>query len=105
MARGGYFAHEWADGTPFGTWIRRYWPGSGYRGWSAGENLYWEGPDTNARRVVSAWMNSPPHRRALLSRSWRFFGVGAVRVTDPAGDYAGVGAAFIFAVEFGSRSR
>ena len=51
MARHGYFAHRWSNGDPYGTWIRRYWPGPDYRSWSAGENLYWEGPSTTARRV------------------------------------------------------
>jgi uncharacterized protein YkwD len=104
MARHGYFAHRWSNGDPFGTWIRRYWPGSGYRSWSAGENLYWEGPSTTARRIVRAWMNSPGHRRNLLSRDWRRVGVGAVRVTDPIGTYSRVPTAFIIAAEYGYRS-
>lgn len=101
----GYFEHDWGDGTPYERWIRRFWPGPGYRGWSAGENLYWEGPSTTARRVVAAWMNSPGHRRNMLARSWRSFGVGAVRAVNPIGDYARVDTAFVFAVEFGSRSQ
>jgi len=104
MARNGYFAHRWSNGDPFGTWIRRYWPGSGYRSWSAGENLYWEGPSTTARRVVRAWMRSPGHRRNLLSREWRRVGVGAVKVTNPTGAYSGVPTAFVVAAEYGSRS-
>ena len=105
MANHGYFEHTWSDGTPYGRWIRRFWPGPGYNGWSAGENLYWEGPTTTAKRVVSGWMNSPPHRRNMLSGSWRFFGVGAVRAVNPSGAYARVNTAFIFAVEFGARSK
>ena len=104
MARHGFFAHRWSNGDPFGRWIRRYWPGPGYRSWSAGENLYWEGPSTTARRVVRAWMRSPGHRRNLLSRDWRRVGVGAVRVTDPTGAYAGVPTAFVVAAEYGYRS-
>jgi len=104
MARHGYFAHEWSDGTAFGRWIRRYWPGPGYSGWSAGENLYWEGPSTTARRVVRAWMNSPGHRRNMLSRSWRYLGVGAVKATNPSGAYRRVDTAFVVALELGNRS-
>jgi uncharacterized protein YkwD len=104
MARNGYFAHEWSDGRPFGRWIRHFWPGPGYRGWSAGENLYWEGPSTTARRVVSGWMNSPGHRKNMLSRSWRFLGVGAVKAINPAGAYRRVDTAFIVALELGNRS-
>src|SRR4029453_8315192 len=104
MARNGYFAHDWSDGTPFGRWIRRYWPGPGYRSWGAGENLYWEGPSTTARRVVRGWMRSPGHRRNMLSGSWTSLGVGAVRVEDGTGAYARVDTAFVVALELGSRS-
>ena len=100
----GYFDHSWSDGTPYGRWIRRYWPGPGYNGWSAGENLYWEGPSTTAKRVVTGWMNSPPHRKNMLNRSWRYLGVGGVRVRNGIGEYARIGTAYIFAAEFGSRS-
>jgi uncharacterized protein YkwD len=105
MAYNGYFEHHWNDGTPYGRWIRRFWPGPGYNGWSAGENLYWEGPSTTAKRVVNGWMNSPPHRRNMLSGSWRSLGVGAVRADNPFGDYSRVDTAFIFAAEFGARSQ
>ena len=105
MARHGYFGHRWSNGDSYGTWIGRYWPGPGYRSWSAGENLYWEGPSTTARRVVRAWMRSPGHRRNLLSREWRRFGVGAVKVTDPTGVYSGISTAFVVAAEYGRRSR
>jgi uncharacterized protein YkwD len=105
MARHGYFAHRWSNGDSFGMWIRRFWPGPGYRSWSAGENLYWEGPSTTARRIVRAWMHSPGHRRNLLSGDWRRVGVGAVKVTNPIGAYAGVPTAFIVAAEYGRRSR
>jgi uncharacterized protein YkwD len=104
MARNGYFAHEWSDGASFGRWIRRFWPGPGFRSWSAGENLYWEGPSTTARRVVRAWMNSPGHRKNMLSRDWRYLGVGAVKAINPGGAYARVDTAFIVALELGNRS-
>jgi uncharacterized protein YkwD len=104
MAVKGYFDHSWSDGTPYGRWIRRFWPGPGYHGWSVGENLYWEGPTTTAKRVVTAWMNSPGHRKNMLTRGWRYMGVGAVRIQNGIGEYARVTTAYLFAVEFGSRS-
>ena len=104
MARHGYFAHAWSDGTPFGRWIRRFWPGPGYRGWSAGENLYWEGPSTTAERVVAAWMNSPGHRAQHALLVVAALGVGAVASTDRTGEYARVDTAFVVALEFGHRS-
>ena len=104
MARHGYFSHSWSTGAPFGRWIRAYWPGPGYRSWSAGENLYWRALDTNAVEVVNAWMASPPHRANLLSRGWRRLGVGAVVAGSPLGVYLGSPAVTIVAVEFGRRS-
>lgn len=105
MANHGYFAHEWSNGASFSRWIRRFWPGTDFRRWSAGENLYWEGPSTTARRVVRAWMKSPGHRRNLLNASWTRVGAGAVRIANPKGAYSGVPTAFVVAAEYGSRSR
>jgi uncharacterized protein YkwD len=104
MARFGYFGHSWSNGSAFGSWIKRYWPGGRYRSWSAGENLYWRSPAPTAAQVVRAWLNSPPHRKNLLNRTWRSIGVGAVTTLDPFGAYAGLGSATIVAAEFGRRS-
>lgn len=50
---------EW---TPFGTWIRWYYRGSGFARWRAGENLAY-GPDgLSAREVMRRWLSSPGHR-------------------------------------------
>jgi uncharacterized protein YkwD len=106
MAQHGYFSHDWSNGADFGRWIRRYWPGTGgYRSWSVGENLYWRGPSITARQVVRAWLNSPPHRRNLLKRDWRFMGVGAVQMLNPVGAYAGIPTPTLVAAEFGQRRR
>lgn len=104
MAVHGYFSHDWSNGADFGRWIRRYWPGTGrYRSWSVGENLYWRGPSITARHVVRAWLNSPPHRRNLLKRDWRFVGVGAVQMLNPVGAYAGIPTPTLVAAEYGFR--
>jgi uncharacterized protein YkwD len=105
LANHGLFAHEWSTGAPFARWIQRYWPGPNYHGWTAGENLYWEGPATTAKRVVQAWLDSPPHRRNLLDPSWRGVGVGAMRMDAPSGDYDGVDTAFLVAAEYGHRRK
>ncbi len=106
MARNGYFAHAWSNGSPFSSWIRRYWPGpSRYRSWRVGENLYWQGPTTNAETVIRAWLNSPTHRHNLLKREWRSVGVGVVRVVNPIRAYRGVPTAFIVAAEYGVINR
>jgi uncharacterized protein YkwD len=104
MARNGYFSHSWSNGTPFGTWIAWYWPGRGYRSWSAGENLYWRPVHATARQVVNAWMNSSGHRATILRSSWRAIGVGSVYAVDPIGVYRIVSSATTVAAEFGRRS-
>ncbi len=104
MALNGYFSHSWSDGTPFGTWIGRFWPGPGYSSWSAGENLYWREADATARQVVRAWMNSSGHRANILRSSWTAIGVGSVHAANPIGVYRSASSATIVAAEFGRRS-
>jgi uncharacterized protein YkwD len=108
MATGGYFSHDLlaAGGfRPFASWIRSYWPGPGYRSWSAGENLFCATYSPSAGEVVRAWMASPPHRANLLNRRWRNVGVAAVRVTRWSGAYQGcAGGVTLVAAEFGHRS-
>jgi uncharacterized protein YkwD len=106
MARHGYFSHDWSTGAHFDRWIRRYWPGEGFKGsWSVGENLFWSSPAARAREVVRTWMASPPHRKNVLDKTWRGIGVGAVTTLDPIGAYEGGATATIVATEFGRRAR
>jgi uncharacterized protein YkwD len=110
MGASSYFRHElytpqrdrtW---TSFSTWIRWYWPGPGYHAWSAGENLAWGAPDISASRTVTNWMNSPGHRANILNPRWRYIGVAAVHVDEPAGYYRSWDDVTIVAAEFGWRS-
>ncbi len=109
MAVTSYFRHELytparsTDWTPFGTWIRWYWPGPGYGSWSAGENLAWGAPDVTAYDTVSRWMASPGHRANVLNPAWRSVGVAAVHVRDPRGYYGSWDDVTIVAAEFGVR--
>lgn len=75
LAAQGYFAHEWHDGTPFATWITRYWPCSG-----AGEILVMRTPTLNAQQAVQLWLGSPSHRANMLSPDWRTMGVELVGI-------------------------
>ena len=92
MGRRGYFEHDSLTGAPFWRRIERFYPSRGFHSWTVGENLLW-GTDTyDATFALREWMNSPPHRKNLLSRDWRevgigavFFGAGAGRVPRPAG--------------------
>lgn len=105
-----YFRHELftparnPDWSSFGTWIRWYYPGPGYRSWTAGENLAWGAPGINARQTVARWLASPPHRANLLEPSWRHLGVAAVHVTKPAGYFGAWDEVTIVVADFGRRS-
>lgn len=102
LAGSGQFTHDWDDGTPFSTWIVRYYPpraGS----WLAGENLLWASAPVTPAAAIAAWLGSPSHRRILLTSSWRDVGVGVVAVKEAPGVYGG-GDAYIVAADFGSRS-
>jgi uncharacterized protein YkwD len=109
MGSSSYFKHElytpgyaslWA---PFSSWIRWYWPGPGYRSWSAGENLAWGAPSVSASQTVRRWMASPTHRANILNRAWRSIGVAAVHVSQPRGYYGYWDDVTIVAAEFGTR--
>ena len=102
LALAGYFSHDWSDGTPFGTWIRRFYSPAGARRWSAGENLAWSTPAVTAQQAVKMWLASPEHRRILLSKTWRQVGLGVVRATTAGGFYGGRDVV-ILAAEFGIR--
>lgn len=102
LALAGYFSHDWSDGTPFGTWIRRFYPVGSARRWSAGENLAWATPDVSAGQAVEMWLQSPEHRRILLSKTWKQVGLGAIRADAAGGFYQGRDVV-ILAAEFGTR--
>jgi uncharacterized protein YkwD len=77
MVRRRYFSHTTPEGMSFADRIR----GTGYlrasRQWFVGENLAWgwRGRDS-ARRIVRAWMHSPPHREVILNPAFREVGIG-----------------------------
>jgi uncharacterized protein YkwD len=106
MAYRGYFKHDFkknGNWYGFGTWIRWYWPGPGYKAWTAGENLAWGAPDLSPSKTVTMWMNSPGHRANLLG-AWTRVGVGVVHVASPGGFFKAYPDVTIVAAEFGRRS-
>jgi uncharacterized protein YkwD len=79
MVAQGYFEHTSPAGLTFIDRIE----GTGYmqsaRSWTVGENLVWgSGPLSTPQSLVTAWMNSPPHRENLLRPTFREMGVAAV---------------------------
>lgn len=101
MAKRGFFAHESADGTAFWKRVARFYPrrnGS----WSVGENLLWSSPDVDARGALRMWLNSPPHRKILLTPHWREVGLSAVHSASAPGVYRGLEVTVLTA-DFGVR--
>jgi uncharacterized protein YkwD len=102
MGVDGYFEHESFDSTPFWKRVARWYPSRGWRSWSVGENLLYRSPDVTAESSVEMWMNSPPHRENLLSRTWREVGISALHFDSAPGTY-GEGPVTIVTADFGSR--
>jgi uncharacterized protein YkwD len=102
LALAGYFSHDWSDGSPFGSWIKRFYPVGHARTWRAGENLAWSVQDVTARQAVEMWLASPEHRRILLDKRWRQVGLGVIRADGAGGIYGGQ-SVVILAAEFGLR--
>jgi uncharacterized protein YkwD len=101
MATRGFFAHESADGTAFWKRVARFYPrrnGS----WSVGENLLWSSPDVDASAALRMWLNSPPHRKILLTPRWREVGLSAVHAASAPGVYRGLEVTVLTA-DFGVR--
>jgi len=86
----GFFAHESPDGTAFSDRIRRYYTDRGWRMWSVGETLLAsEGQELDATAIVTAWLNSRPHREIILSTAWRDVGIGAFYAPSAPRDFEG----------------
>jgi uncharacterized protein YkwD len=97
----GFFEHESRNGAPFWQRVERFYP-SGRGQWSVGENIFWESPDTTASSAVREWMQSPPHRQNILTRSWREVGVAAVHFPVARGAFGGRSVTIVTA-DFGIR--
>jgi uncharacterized protein YkwD len=105
LATAGMFTHNWpTDGRNFGSWIRGFYPATGYRSWSVGENLIWAAPGFAAPDAVQQWLASPVHRRVMLTKSWRELGIGVVSALVAPGAFGGRDVQ-VAAAEFGVRSR
>jgi uncharacterized protein YkwD len=101
MATRGFFAHESADGTEFWKRVARFYPRRNGE-WSVGENLLWSSPDVDGASALRMWLNSPPHRKILLTPRWREVGLSAVHTASAPGVYRGLEVTVITA-DFGTR--
>jgi uncharacterized protein YkwD len=92
MVSQGYFEHTSPAGVSFLDRIETTGYIHGVRSWVVGENLVWgSGPLSTPQALVTAWMNSPPHRENLLRPRFREIGIAAVVGTPEKGsDLTGV---------------
>jgi uncharacterized protein YkwD len=102
MATRGFFAHTSADGSHFSRRVARYYPRGGYGTWSVGETLLWSSPDVSAAQAIRMWMNSPAHKRIILTARWREVGLAAVHVNAGPGVFKGAPVTVVTA-DFGVR--
>jgi uncharacterized protein YkwD len=77
-----YFEHTSPAGLTFMDRIEATGYMRGARSWTVGENLVWgTGPLSTPQAVMTAWMNSPPHRENLLRPAFREVGIAALAGT------------------------
>jgi uncharacterized protein YkwD len=97
MVTNGFFSHG-----AFSRRVARYYPRGGYSTWSIGENLLWSSPEVSAAQAIRMWLNSPSHRKILLTARWREVGLSAVHVDAGPGVFRGAPVTVVTA-DFGVR--
>jgi uncharacterized protein YkwD len=102
MARRGYFAHKSFDGTSFDRRVARFYPVGRSAYWAVAENLLWASPTLTPLRAVQLWLESPGHRRNILSPRYRELGVAAVRASAAPGLFGGLEVTIVV-TDFGVR--
>jgi uncharacterized protein YkwD len=90
MARNGFCGHDSANGTSFRKRVSRYYGrSSGWRLWSAGENVLCHPRRLTAAAALGRWLASPAHRANVLSAQWRDVGLAAVYTDAAPGVFRG----------------
>lgn len=92
MATKNYWSHVAPDGTQ--PW--QFITGSGYSYNVAGENLAYGFADSD--QVVTAWMQSPEHRRNILDTNYRDVGFASINIPN----YQGHGAQTLVVALYGA---
>jgi uncharacterized protein YkwD len=100
MVARGYFAHVTPEGRSVSDRVRATGYLNGANDWALGEDIGWgTGSASTPASIFRAFMNSPPHRRVILSRAYREIGVGVA----PGVPVAGEGSGATFVLDFGDR--
>ena len=77
MVRRSFFSHVTPDGRGMSARVRATGYLRNVSAWALGETLAWgAGPCSTPAATVAAWMDSPSHRRVILSRRYLEIGVG-----------------------------
>ena len=99
MVRRAYFAHDSPDGKSVVDRLRAAHYIAKSKRWIVGENLAWGSGQLGCpRAIVQAWLNSPGHRKNLLSPRYSAVGVGVVY-----GNPQGGGSGATFTTDFGRK--
>jgi uncharacterized protein YkwD len=99
MVARGFFAHVTPDGRSVTDRVRATGYLGGSNDWALGEDIGWgTGTASSPDSIFRAFMNSPPHRRVILSRDYREVGVGVA----PGVPVAGQGSGSTFVLDFGT---
>jgi uncharacterized protein YkwD len=99
----GFFDHDSRDGSEFWKRVQRFYSPEGYGTWSVGENLLWSSGNLSAATALKLWMQSPGHRKNILTPRWREIGLSALKVRAAPGVYGGRDVVIITS-DFGVRS-
>ncbi len=102
MVIGDYFGDQSLSGrTPLQRILATVYPRHAWR-LSTAQNIGWAiGPLATPAEMVQSWMQSPPHRRIMLTPSYRDIGVGVAPVAPSSLSQGLTGATYT--IEFGVR--
>lgn len=103
MLADGFFAHESADGTSMSTRLKQHYRAGGYAYWSVAENLLEANYVISAHEAVRLWLQSPGHRRNLLTPNFRQVGIAAARRNTAPGVFRGE-PAVVITLDLGTRT-
>lgn len=103
MGTFGFFQHESRDGSAFWKRVQRFYGPGKFASWSVGENLLWSSGELDAAAALKLWMESPAHRKNILTPRWREVGLSAVTVPAASGIFGGRDVTIVTS-DFGVRS-
>ena len=97
-----YFAHTAPDGETLGGRLKRFgYTPEGYQYWKVGGNIAWHSNSAvEPDKIFEGWMNSPGHRKNILTEDFRQIGIGTYT-----GQYKSYEQSIMYTADFGVRRR